>query len=99
MMNILIEKKVDAALLPIFQCIGFWNEEGLAVYQQNKERKLGTPSSQEEAQSMGFLPWRLKMLYYDCESLLKDKPFVFGLAGSHLFVSHAETNERIIMVY
>jgi len=60
---------------------------------------MGSENTQKLARSLSFNDWLLDMILSDCETLLENNDLlIFGRGGSHVWVSRADNNERIMFI-
>jgi hypothetical protein len=93
-----IETKVPESFFQIFASIGFWNQQGADIYEQNRKGKMGTKASQELSRKIDYKEFILDNLLGDLRTILDGKGFKSGRGGSHLWVSN-DKNERILFIY
>jgi hypothetical protein len=101
--NVIIEKRIPDELTTLFQCVGFWNEQGKDLYEMNKQGKMGSKRTQELARSMSYHDFILDMLISDIE-IVHDNPkkwpvgYIYGRSGSHIWVSDSQ-NARVLLIH
>lgn len=100
-----IESRIPDELLHVFKCIGFWNEQGLNIYEQNKAGKTGSKFTQDEARKVTFETFIFNCLLSDLKQLSEStstgywpKGFKYGKGGSHIWISNPE-NERTLFIH
>jgi len=108
-LKIEIEKRLppEANLWQVFASVGFWNENGQRVYDENRAGKMGSKFTQGEAKRLSFEEFVLNSLNSDIETLKSstrlpnkywEPGFTHGKGGSHIWVSNPK-NERVLFIH
>ena len=86
-----------------FGCVGFWNKNGLNVWEENKAGRMGSEQTQEMARKLSYEDYILHNLSKDYSKLKmftdEDSKVIFGRSGSHIWVSLKENNNRLIFIH
>ena len=102
-LQVTVEKRIPTSIIQIFASIGFWNERGESIFQDNKDGKLGSKKSQEFARQTDYDTFILTSIMYDIDTIIsaddqKKHGLKCGKGGSHVWVSNKD-NERILFLY
>ena len=93
-----IETRIPEKFFQVLASIGFWNEQGEDVYQKNRDGKLGSKFTQDEANKLSYEDFVLNSLVCDVQTILENTEFKFGKGGSHIWISNKE-NQRMVFIY
>lgn len=93
-----IEKRIPEKFFQVLASVGFWNEQGENVYQKNREGKMGSKFTQQEANKLKYEDFVLNSLICDVKTVLEGTEFKFGKGGSHIWISN-DKNERMIFIH
>lgn len=87
----------------LFGCVGFWNKNGLNVWEENKAGRMGSKQTQEMARKLSYEDYILHNLAKDYSTLKtftdKSSILIFGRSGSHIWISLKEDNKRLIFIH
>jgi len=95
----LTSEKLNPFTAMLSTCTEFFNRSGEYIYEQNKAGTLGSETTQQAAKNTPFNTWLLEMILSDCQTVIEGKPqYITGKGGSHVWLSDAETKERLIII-
>ena len=98
-----IERRLPKELFHVLASIGFWNEQGQQVYEQNKAGKMGSKFTQGEANKLPYTDFCFNSLLSEIESFSQSSEhwpagYKYGKGGSHIWVSNPK-NERVLFIH
>ena len=104
-LKLIIESRLPDELLHIIKSIGFFNEQGVDIYEKNKAGTMGNKFTQEEAKKLTFENFIFNLLLSDLKTFSQSESkqywpegFKYGKSGSHIWVCNA-SNDRVLLIH